>query len=222
MYHSAVGAFVLEVEEPVFFSVGGVDPSALVGAVDVGQALFHYVAGFIGAPDVFRAKHFLPSGGYASGGGEDVVPTVALVEFCAFDGFVFEVSVIDHFVLADGLFAVRGHLDHAEDALDTGAAAGIAVAYVGASVFVPDGARVNDSFGFVDVDERFPGACGVFGLGHEDAQIGITIIYIEFAVVVADGGSPYGVAVAGVFGRLSVFGHFGDCVAYKSPVDQIF
>ncbi len=66
--YASVWAFVLEVYEPVLFTVGGVDPCALVGAVHVGVALLHDVAHFIGAPGIFGAEHFLPAGGHASGG----------------------------------------------------------------------------------------------------------------------------------------------------------
>ena len=130
--------------------------------------------------------------------------------------------VIYDAVLADNRFAVGSHLYHSDDALDAGAASGISVGYVGLAVLVPEGACVNDAFEFHHVHEWFPWSGGVFGLGHEDSEIWVAIIDIEFAVMIADRGGPNCVSVAGVGGRLCVFGHRGDGVAYQCPVDEIF
>src|SRR5207248_11061260 len=72
-----------------------------------------------------------------------------------------------------------------------------ALPILGAPVFVPEGAAIDPTFGVFDAGERSPGAGGVFGGGHEDAEVGVAEEDPEEVVVEADGGGPDAVAVVG-------------------------
>ncbi len=130
-------------------------------------------------------------------------------------------SVIYHAVLSDGRLAVGCHFDHADDALDTGAAACISVGQIGFAVLVPEGAGVDDAFGGIDEHEGFPRTGGIFGLGHEDAQVGVAVVDVKLSVVIAYGRSPDGVAVVGG-GKFGIVGHNFDGVADYGPVYEVF
>ena len=104
-------------------------------------------------------------------------------------------SVIYHAILTDGLGAVRCHFYHSEDALYTGAATCVTMGDVGFAILVPEGACVDDTFCLMHVHEGFPRSCGILSFGHEDTEVGISVIYVEFPIVIADCRRPHCVAV---------------------------
>ena len=55
-----------------------------------------------------------------------------------------------------------------------------------------------------------------------NTEVGISVVDIEFTVVVADCWCPHVVAVARIGSGLCVRGHFGYGVADEGPVDEIF
>ncbi len=130
-------------------------------------------------------------------------------------------SVIDDAVLSYGLGSVGGHLDHAEDALHACAAAGIAMSYVGTSVLIPYRTGVDDAFRFMHEHGSFPRTCRILGLDHDYTDIGVAVVDVVLAVVVAYCGSPHGAAMIGVGHELCILGHLGNGMTYQSPVHKI-
>ena len=101
MDNAPVCSFVLEMYEPIFFSVGSVYPAALMRTVNIGIALCHYGTGFVGTPYVLGAEHYLPTRGYAAGRRKDIIVSVAFIHFCAFDGCITDMSVVNDPVRTD-------------------------------------------------------------------------------------------------------------------------
>ena len=92
------------------------------------------------------------------------------------------------------------------------------------AIIVPEGAAVVPAFGIPDLVQRFPGAGGVGGGGHEEAFVGGAEVDPEFAIVVADGAGPdaFAVAVHLVPVELGADrGEIGDGVAEDRPADQV-
>src|SRR5687768_5556000 len=74
-----VGVGVLKVQEPPV-TPRRVDERALMRAVDVAGTLREHDAILVGALHRTRAKYRLPPLFHPTGGGEDVIPAIALVE----------------------------------------------------------------------------------------------------------------------------------------------
>ena len=68
---------------------------------------------------------------------------------------------------------------------------------VGVAVIVPEGAGVDPALGVLDAGKGGPGAGGVLGGGHEDAEIGVAEVDVKPAVVEADGRRPHAGTVGG-------------------------
>ena len=82
---------------------------------------------FVRTIDVTGAKHHLPAGSHAAGREENVVITVALVQFRPFARAVMFVSVEDDAGRTDDLGSVSALLADGDDAFQPGAAAGVCV-----------------------------------------------------------------------------------------------
>ncbi len=220
MAYAADDALVLEVKEPVL-TLRGAYPSSLVRAVNVRVPLGHDGAVLVGAERAFGAEHYLPSGGDAPGGGEDVVVAVVLVEFRAFDGMVaVGEAVVDEHRVPDKARSVGRHLRDGNSGVESSAALGPAVDEVCLAVLVPEGAGVNQPLPGLYQHGGLPFAAGILGLYHIDSVVGVTPVDEVFAVVVADGRGPYAVAVARV---VVVFGGFEglDGVVDDFPVYEV-
>ena len=185
---------VLEVEEPVF-TVLCIDPGALVRAIDLRLALCKAHILLVGTKGTATAEFYLPAVLHATGGAEDVVVAVALVELGALDGGLVLVSVIYDTRGSDHLGAVGRHGCNKEDRFHAGTRTGTTMRKVGLAVLVPKGAAVNHSLALLHPDDGLPRACGVLCLGHEEALVGVTAIDVEPTVVITNGRCPYVVAV---------------------------
>ncbi len=215
-------AYILEVDKPVLAAVGSIDPAALMGTVDVGVALGKHYLALIRAPRALGAEYGFPAGGHSSGRRHYIVIAVALVEFCSLDGHVHIMSVIHDFGLTYQALAVRSHLTHGKHTLQIGAAPGKAPRHVGLPVLVPERAGIDYTLGAGHELQWRPRALGVLGLGHEYAQVGVAVIYVEFAVVVAYRRSPHCIAVVHtILDEYSLVGETVDSIPDDSPVDQI-
>jgi hypothetical protein len=200
MDDATVGAAILEMEKPVL-ARGRVDPRALVGAVDGRRALGEDDARFVGAADVLGAVDGLRTGGDAVDGGEDPVGVAAFVEFRTFEGVEAArgaVFVDDHDTVAiEDARAVGGEFVELEQVFFAGAAHGPGVHEVGATVGVPERARVDETAAAFDEHGPAPFGARIGGGDDVEAEIGIGIKNPEFAGVVADRGRPDAGAVAG-------------------------
>ena len=127
-------------------------------------------------------------------------------------------AVVDYAGRAQEGGSVGTHGGDEEDALESGAGAGFAVGEPGAAVIVPEGARVYETLLTDQPNGFFPSAQGVLGAHHEDTAVRVANEDVVPAVVVADGGGPYGFAV--------LDGHVGAFVVLKRgthqlPVDEV-
>ena len=96
-----------------------------------------------------------------------------------------------------------------------------AVAQVGGSVLIPEGAGVLPAFGSVNAVEGLPGPCGVLGFGHEQPLGGGAEVEVKPAAVIGNGRRPASPAV-GL--HLAVLGGDVQTVigsADDFPVDQV-
>ena len=98
---------------------------------------------FVRTIDVTGAKHHLPAGSHAAGREENVVITVALVQFRPFARAVMFVSVEDDAGRTDDLGSVSAQLADGDDAFQPGAAAGVCVCQVDFAVLIPNGAGIS-------------------------------------------------------------------------------
>ena len=145
MEDTAVGTTVLEMQEPAA-AVWAVDPRALMWAVDIGGTLRHHNPRLVGAVDVARAHGELPAVDHSSCGSENPVPTVALIEFRAFDGMVHAVVAVEHYNrVGDGARTVGRKLSHGNQAVETASRGSPAVDHIEAPVVVPERRRVYDA-----------------------------------------------------------------------------
>ena len=92
MYQSAISAYILEVEEPVF-SGWGIYPCTLVRAIHRAITLCKHGFPFVRSVYILRTEHYLPTCRYTTCRMEDVVISVTLVEFWSFTGLVRLMSV---------------------------------------------------------------------------------------------------------------------------------
>ena len=207
-------------QEPVL-ARGGVHPAALVRAVDRRFPLRQHHFPLVGAVDVFRPQRQLPAARHAAGGGEDVVVAVALVELGALDGGVLRVPVEHQRTIVQQAGSIRIHAAYQQRASHGRTAGGEGVHEVGLAVVVPERTGIDPALSAFDQQRRAPGTGGGFGLHHVDAEIGIGIEDVDFAVVAADGGRPGAVAVSrpvvDVERRLG-----GEGVSDQFPVHQVF
>lgn len=217
---AAIGAYVLEMEEPVF-TRRRVHPRALMGAVDGRVALCQHGSPFIGAVDVLRTEYDLPARGYAAGRVEDVVIVALLVELGAFACLVSLMAVEDDARGGDGLRGFGVQFADGDDALQLGTAARIGMYQIDFAVVIPQGAGVDDAFAGLYEYRLCPRPLGVFGFHHEGALVGVAPEDVEFAVVVADGGGPYAVAMFRPFGRTFRSQFIGDGRADEGPIHQV-
>ncbi len=143
--HAAEGPAVLEMQEPIL-PRRGVDPGALMGAVDRGPAAGEDDAVFVGAGEVAGAKHGLIAARDPAGWREDVVIAVALVEFRALErGPVRDpVAVDDRDAGVRHRGAVRGQLVEGEQIRDSRAALRPGVDEIELAIVVPERAGVDE------------------------------------------------------------------------------
>ena len=192
--NAAVGALVLEMEEPVS-PVGARHPGALVRTVHRSGGPGHHNLFFIRAIYAAGAEHRLPAGGHSAGGGKDIVPTVPLVELGPLDGGLRQVAVENKAGRACEGGSIGLHRGHKEDALEPGAGTGGPVRKPGVSLRIPKRAGVYEALLAHHPDGRLPSARDILRLNHENAPVRVSYIDIEPAVVVTDGRGPDAAAV---------------------------
>ena len=217
MQDASVGSAGLEVNEPSL-TVFGLNPAALMWAVDVRAALCEDGSVLVWSVDGFGAKDCLSAGAYTSEGSEDVVVTVPLVELWTFErGEI--VGIADDLLafVEDGLAVGRHAMEYERACTFFG------VHEVCVAIVVPEGAWVFEP-GLRDHCYGVGPGAGDCGCGaHEDAFVGRREEDVEAAVVLSDGGSPdsLAVAIAADHVVLRIDLNFGEDVRDDGPVHEI-
>ena len=132
------------------------------------------------------------------------------------------VSIEDDAGRTDDLGSVGAQLADGDDAFQPGAAAGVCVCQVDFAVFIPNGAGIDNALNLFYKYGLAPRTFCPGRLYHEYALVRVSPENIEFAVMMADTGSPHTVAVFRTFGsgdRRKGGGYGG---ADNRPVHQVF
>ena len=189
VHDAAVGAFVLEVQEPVV--TGGIPhPGSLVRPVDGPGRPCHDDALLPRTLDPLRPEHRLPARRHAPGGSEEIVPALMFVELGPFDRRLRKVTVENGPGRPQEAGSVRIHRRQVEHALQACPGSGDAVREPRPAVLVPKRARVDESLLPHHPDGRFPRPFRILRPDHENAAVGIAHKDVEPASVVADRRCP--------------------------------
>src|SRR3954453_20750095 len=218
----AVGALLLEVQEPVLAGRGA-HPAALVRTVDVGVPLLQDDLLLVRAEEPARAEDALPAGLHSPCGSEDPEPAVVPVELGAFEGEPAgdPVAVDDHLALVEEFTAVEVHAMAGEAVLPPRTGLGPGAHQIGlAGRLVPQGARVDQALARLHEVRTGPGAPDLRGVDLEDALVRVAPEDPEPFVVVAQRGCPDPAVVPGLGELPRRFKAF-EGVADERPVDQV-
>src|SRR5215471_1458427 len=158
--------------------------------IDVSLTLRQHDSLLVGSVNILGPEHELPSTFYSSGGGKDVVVAVTFIEFWSFDSRVLIAAVEDHDAAVEQPSAIGAHTADDQNALDSGAARRHGAHQVRAPVFVPQWTRIDPTLGFLDQQGVGPRSCGILSLDHIDPIVGIRIVDIELAMVIANRRRP--------------------------------
>lgn len=189
-----------------------------MGAVDAGRALVEDNFIIVGTVDGFRAEGDLTASTHAANGSKNVVVTLALIEFGAFEGReIIFITDDDGSGIEDG-FAVGAHLVE-----DERARPGYGVNEVRGSIVIPKGAGVFEPSLGDDGNDRVPRAFGFCGGGHEDAFLGGGEIDVKATIMIADGGGPcsFSIAIAILEIVLGTDIEAGKDVTDDGPIDEV-
>jgi len=217
--HPAIGPFILKMKEPEF-AAGGVDPSALVGAVHRGVAPGHDGPGFIGSPDMARPKDQLPAVGDAPCRGKKVIPAITFVKLGSFDGRVLGISVEDHHRLPIKVGSIGGHPVYHQYTFNAGAAACKGIGQIGTAIVIPQRGGINQPLSSCHQHRLTPGPRRMGGFGEVYPVVRIGKVDVEFLVMVSDAGGPYPLPVLGLV-KKAAGGEADQGMADESPVDQV-
>ena len=210
MHHTADGVELLEVEEPPL-PIRRIHHSPLVRAVDVGHALFEHHFLFVGAIDVARTEHRLPSTLHTTFGDREVVVPVALVNLRPFG----HRARINRASFVEQAFAIGRHLVD-----DDRASPMFAPSEVSLSVLVPERAGVFPLLHLLHEVKGCPRATRVSSLCHEEPFVRGTEEDPELSVVMSDSRCPRASCIAFVrvpLGEIEAVIELGN----QSPVHQI-
>ena len=220
MYQTTVGAYILKVHKPVF-SGRCVYPTSLMRAVDGRLTLCQHRFPFIRAIYVFRTKHYLPACGNPTCRMEDVVITVAFIEFRTFARLVCFVTIEYDARRGDGFRCFLVQLAYSDNAFQSGTATCVSVYQIDSAVFVPQRTGVDNAFSGL-YQYRFTPRTFRFGsFRHECTLVGVAPEYIEFTVVMADTRSPHAVSVFRTF-VVYRWNGIGKSCSHDAPVYQVF
>ena len=193
-----------------------------MGAVDRGSSLIHHDSLLVGTPDVPRSKNRLPTRFHSPRRGKDIIPTVALVKFRAFQrGATRKVVTLDdvpEIILHLGAAVIEPQ--KGEGILDPGAALCPGIHKVDLAFLIPDRAGIDKALASFDQRGSRPWALRIRGGDHINSKIGIRVINPVFAVVKSEGGSPHTAAMPG-HGKILLRYKSGQCMTNQVPVHQI-
>ena len=220
--YASIGAFVLEVDEPMR-AIGCIYPGTLVGAVYAALAGSHHDAFLIGPEGIICTQDGLPSGFHPTGGSEYVVFAIALVHLGSFYGGLGSVPIENHSGRPNKFCPIGRHGCHEQHTLDSRPRTGTTMAQIGLSILIPEGTGVDEATAFINPHRLFPLPAGVLGTHHKDSAVRIPAINVEPAVMIADCRSPYAVPVLNP-GRSKRFESIlvvGQGSSNQLPVDKV-
>lgn len=129
-------------------------------------------------------------------------------------------SVENQHLILNNCSALFVHFVDNQYAVYSGSAGSKGMYKIYPAVIIPEGAGINKPFPGFDQNRLVPFACRILCLNHVNSKVRITIINIEFSLMVSKTGSPNPVSMLG-YAEMILRCQFSKSMSYDLPVNKI-
>ncbi len=179
---------ILEMDKPVS-SIVRCYPASLMRAIYLCISLVHDDPVFIWPCDSLCAQSGLPSGCHTSGGHQDIIISLVLVNLRSFCGWPQLLSVKNGNRLSQKLRALGVDLHQIQPVLDAAAAVCVGKYHIGFPIVIPKRAWIDPAPGWMQAIQRKL-TIWICGPGYKDPLIRQWNKHVEYPIMKPDGRSP--------------------------------